>query len=248
MAIHDGHRQRMYEKLEQGGILAEHEWLELLLYTALPRRNTNELAHRLIEHFGSASKVFFGSQEALEEVEGVGTSVAASIRAIGHFFIRYKYEETARYTGKYEHQEFSNFVMQEYAHMPVEVVDLYLLGGDGRVKKRRRFTKDESEEVDVRPEEFAFILTLEEPAGVVVVHNHPSGDPKPSKKDEDTTKKCQVLCSMHNVMFCDHIICGRHGVYSYYLSGRMKEVGEEYSVDTIVGANDAKAGTEQKQE
>ena len=54
MAIHDGHRQRMYEKAEKG-VLAEHEWLEVLLFNAIPRRNTNDIAHALIAQFGSVA-------------------------------------------------------------------------------------------------------------------------------------------------------------------------------------------------
>ena len=69
MALHEGHRQRMYEKVEKDA-LADHEWLEVLLFGALPRKNTNELAHRLIAQFGSAIKVFFASREELQKVPG----------------------------------------------------------------------------------------------------------------------------------------------------------------------------------
>ena len=60
MSIHDGHRQRMYEKLKHNA-LAEHEWLEILLYGMQPRRNTNEVAHRLIQRYGRGERCGHGA-------------------------------------------------------------------------------------------------------------------------------------------------------------------------------------------
>ena len=67
MGIHDGHRDRMRDKLIKNGeeVLHDHEILEMLLYHSVPRKDTNELAHRLIEHFGSLSGVFSASVDAL---------------------------------------------------------------------------------------------------------------------------------------------------------------------------------------
>ena len=73
MGLHDGHRQRKRERfLKQGADgLADHEVLELLLYYAIPRRDTNELAHRLIQHFGTLDAVFQAPPEALMQVSGI---------------------------------------------------------------------------------------------------------------------------------------------------------------------------------
>lgn len=78
MGLHDGHRQRKRERfLKQGADgLADHEVLELLLYYAIPRRDTNELAHRLIQHFGTLDAVFQAPPEALMQVSGIGENAA----------------------------------------------------------------------------------------------------------------------------------------------------------------------------
>ena len=76
MQIHDGHRQRMYEKMKQNA-LAEHEWLEVLLYGMQPRRNTNEVAHRLLRRFGTVEDVLEASLEELQTVDGVGIKIAS---------------------------------------------------------------------------------------------------------------------------------------------------------------------------
>ena len=78
MGLHDGHRARKKEQFRQHGLdgFADHEVLELLLYYAIPRRDTNETAHRLLQKFGSLQNVFSAGTEELARVEGVGESAA----------------------------------------------------------------------------------------------------------------------------------------------------------------------------
>ena len=77
---HAGHRRRMIEKLKTDSLL-EHELLEVLLFNALPRRNTNDLAHKLLGEFGSVKEILSAPIEQLTKVEGVGESVAAKSAA-----------------------------------------------------------------------------------------------------------------------------------------------------------------------
>ena len=83
MGLHEGHRQRMYEKLKKNA-MEEHEWLEMLLFMSVPRRNTNDLSHRLIQRFGSVEEVLKASLEELQTVEGVGIQIAAHLKCIEH--------------------------------------------------------------------------------------------------------------------------------------------------------------------
>ncbi len=234
MALHDGHRKRMYEKAEKG-ILAEHEWLEVVLFGAIPRKNTNEIAHRLIARFGSAERVFFASMSELQEVEGVGASVAAQIRAIGHFFAQHRVAGELKFDGVFSTEAFLPFVKKAYADIYHEVVDIYLLDGECHVVKKQRFTVESICSVQVIPEDMATFILTEDVSGIVMVHNHPFGDALPSGTDDLMTKNCQMLCSMHNRLFCDHIIYAPSGIYSYYASGRMKEITKNYSVSSILG-------------
>ncbi len=229
MALHDGHRQRMYLKAEKDA-LEDHEWLEVLLFAALPRRNTNEIAHRLIAQFGSAYDVFFASMEDLQKVPGVGVSVAAHIRAIGHFFKKGQEKKEPKFVGEFSSRAFLPFVKERYKDELYEVVDLYLLDGNGRVMKRQRFSIDSICTVEVLPEDLSSFLLTKGALGAVMVHNHPFGEAVPSDADDAMTKNCQILCSINNRLLCDHIIYAPSGMYSYYLSGRMREISEAYSV------------------
>ena len=80
--LHSGHRQRLLDKIEQGNV-CEHEYLEALLFTALPRKNTNDIAHRLLAEFGDIENVLSAPISALQKVEGVGRNVASFLHIVG---------------------------------------------------------------------------------------------------------------------------------------------------------------------
>ena len=233
MQIHDGHRQRMYEKMKQNA-LAEHEWLEVLLYGMQPRRNTNEVAHRLLRRFGTVEDVLEASLEELQTVDGVGIQIASHLKCVQHFYRYYKKDTSGLFEDRYTVRGFFSFAKGQYLNIPYEVADLYLLDGEGYVIKKQGFTIENIATVLMKPEILSAFCLTKGAKGVVMVHNHPSGVPTPSEDDERMTKNMQVLCSMHNLLFCDHIICAKKGIYSYYLSGRLKDISKTYSIDTLI--------------
>ena len=235
MSIHDGHRARMYQKVEAGNF-SEHEWLELLLYPMLPRRDTNALAHRLLLRFGTADDMFHASMQDLQSVEGVGAAVAAHIKAIGHFMDK-RPEKRPMFTKAFTSEGFLPYVKKVYQSIPYEVVDFYLLDGYSHIVARQGFSAENLYKVQVMPEEVASFLLSKDVSGVVIVHNHPYGEATPSPKDDEMTKNLQMLCSMHNRLLCDHIIYATDGVYSYYSSGRLKEISQQFSFDKILRAS-----------
>lgn len=231
--IHGGHRQRMYEKLKQGA-LAEHEWLETLLFGMQPRRNTNEIAHRIIQRFGTVEDALTASLEELQTVEGVGVQIASHLKCIEHFYKKYKKDTSGMFQERYTPKAFLSFVKGLYTNMEYEVADMYLLDGDGFVIKKRGFTIKHISKVVMEPETLSTFCLTEGARGVILVHNHPRGEAIPSEDDDRMTKNMQVLCSMHNLLFCDHIICATNGLYSYYLSKRLAEISKTYSLDTLI--------------
>ena len=231
--MHDGHRQRMYEKMRKNA-LAEHEWLEALLYGMQPRRNTNNVAHRLIQRFGTTEDVLAASFEELQTVEGVGIQIAAHLKCIQHFYAYYKKDTSGIFEESYTVKGFCSFAKGLYSELPYEVAELYLLDGDGFMIKKQGFSSQNIFEVLMEPEILSAFCLTEGARGVVLVHNHPCGTPNPSKDDDRMTKNMQVLCSMHNLLFCDHVICSPEGVYSYYLSGRLRKISKEYSMGSLI--------------
>ncbi len=241
MSAHDGHRGRIIKKLDQD-ILLDHELLEVLLFNAQPRKNTNDIAHALLAKFGAIDDIFRATTQQLEEVDGVGQSIAAYLFCIGKFYKKYFDLNKKEYEGKYEASKFLPFVKRAYRNEPREVLDLYLLDAEGLVFEQYRFSVSSSFEVALKPEEMTALLLREKPSGIVMVHNHPTGNAFPSEKDEHVTSKLQLACSFHNVLLCDHVIYAPNGIYSYYLSGRLRDISNNYSVASIL-----EEGNERKQ-
>lgn len=241
MSLHDGHRQRMYEKVAKEGLF-EHEWLEVLLYAAIPRRNTNDIAHRLIQRFGSVMAVLEASMEELQAVTGIGKSAAAHLKCIYHFYKEYHNHAVRAYDGRFDSRSFLPYVKKTYETLPYEVVDLYLLDGDGQVIEKQGFSIESICTVRMVPEEITRYLLKEDAHGVVMVHNHLGGNATPSKHDDIMTKNIQMVCSIHNRLFCDHIIYAKNGMFSYYLSDRLARISKEFSVDTLIGGTDGNEG------
>ncbi len=242
MSEHAGHRRRIIQKLDKE-VLEEHELLEVLLFNALPRRNTNDLAHRLLARFGSIKEIFDATVYELSQVEGIGESVAAYLVCIGKFYKKYYAPAKESLPLRYQPEEFLAFVKTEYANLPHEVMDFYLLDKTGKILKRKRFSNVTAHQVTLNPAEITKYLLEQGVEGLVVAHNHPTGSPTPSKQDDEATTCIQVLCSTQNLLFCDHVIYADGGVYSYYKSGRMKNISTAYSMRNILkggqGGNNA---------
>ena len=243
---HDGHRMRLIAKLKEDN-LEEHEMLEVLLFNAIPRRNTNDLAHRLLAEFGSIKAMFEASIEQLQAVNGIGASVAAYLFVIGSFYKRNYKTVEIEYPEFFERDVFFPYVKSKYASMHREVLDFYFLAPDSKITGHKLFGNESFFNAEVAVEELAKLIVERAPAGVTVVHNHPLGKAEPSATDDQMTKQIQMLCSMHNVILCDHIIYAPNGVYSYYLDGKLKKISEEYSMSGIIFDKETKKADGRKE-
>ena len=230
---HYGHRQRIYDKFQNDGTLHEHELLEMLLFNAIPQKNTNDLAHRLLAEFKSIRGVFDASIEELQKVNGVGQSVAAYLSCVGLFYKKYYEFQNSCAPQVFETQSFIEFIKQEYAKEKTEVLDFFLVDKNRKIIHRERFSRDDVFKVEIKPQDFTKLLVDRHPAGFIMVHNHPFSSCAPSNTDNATTIQLQLVASFNNVLFCDHFIYGQDGVYSYYANGKMKEYSEKFSIGNV---------------
>ena len=221
--MHEGHRQRLIAKLEEG-TLCDHEYLEMLLFNALPRKNTNDIAHRLLAEFGSLNKVFAAKPEQLCKVEGVGKSVASYLQCLSLAIQAYVDKKIVALPKKFEPQSFLTFVKNQYESATKEILDMYFIDGEGAVYKRVGYTTQSLYSVIVEPDELVSTFLKEKTSGIVLVHTHPSGNMQPSAMDDKTTQNIQKLCYHNGVLLCDHVIYSSRGMYSYYLSGKLHEL------------------------
>ena len=232
--MHEGHRQRMLKRLlSSAESLQDHELLEVLLFYAIPRRNTNDLAHELIDRFGSLEGVFRATPEQLKQVKGVGDSTAALIRTVGLFASRLKSEKASE-IHLFNVGSFSSFLIKRYGNLRDEVLELFCIDANDRVKFIKDFTSYSGTQVKIPAGEVTALLASHRPFGLVLAHNHPNGSPLPSKEDDKFTAQLQVLCSINGTKVYDHIIVSGTEYYSYKLHGRMDDINRNFSIDSVL--------------
>ena len=233
--MHEGHRQRMLERLEKAeGSLQEHELLEILLFNAIPRKNTNELAHRLLSAFGSVRAVLQAGMKELSAIPGVGESTAAYLRIIGLFYERADLKAPEP-PAAFSFAAFRPYLAERFKDVKEEYVELYSLDARDCVKCVRRFSSEKPFRAAVEPKEISRFLVETKPAAMVAVHNHVEGPATPSREDDDFTAQLEILCSMHNVALRDHIICSPEGAFSYFFSGKLNELCARYNIGSVLG-------------
>jgi DNA repair protein RadC len=98
----------------------------------------------------------------------------------------------------------------------------------------KSFSLDDPTRVTINPDEFAALIVANKPSGLVIVHNHLKGTYLPSEMDDRATRQFALICSFHNVFLCDHYIYSPQGVYSYYQSGRLQEIAQEFAICSLV--------------
>ncbi len=231
---HEGHRKRILAKLEKDA-LEEHEYLEALLFYSIPRKNTNEIAHRLLATFNSIKGVFDASMSDLQKVEGIGVESAGFIHLLAQLAKSYRNEnERSRFPKRFVFETFKDYAYDYYIKQNEEVFDFYLLDKDSFILERHRFTSRAENFVEVAGEKVVSILNGASVKGLAVVHNHLKGNCAPSEADNLTTKRLQILCEFCNIIFCDHIIVSPVGVYSYYHMKKLEVINREYSSKNLI--------------
>lgn len=232
--MHEGHRQRMIERLKQDGAgLQDHELLEILLFYAIPRKNTNPLAHTLISAFGSLEGVLNASYEKLLSVDGIGENTATYLTALSNLAPRLDAKEKAM-PKVFSPHSFSEFLSSRLAACTEEVVEIYCLDHSHRIRFTKRFTSFKLDKVNIPPDEVSRLVAAQRPHSLVVAHNHPGAPATPSAADDRFTAQMQIICMMNGAVLDDHIIVGNNRPYSYFMSGKLETI-KKNCFENLVG-------------
>ncbi|MBU1335635.1 MAG: DNA repair protein RadC [Alphaproteobacteria bacterium] len=211
---HAGHRQRVRERfLKVGGdALEDYELLELALQLAIPRRDTKALAKTLLREFGSFSGVFNASQARLEKVDGLGASSVAHIKviqAVAARFGRDRIDSDKPILSSWS--QLIDYCRSQMAYESIEQFRILFLD------KKNRLIADEVQQtgtVDhtpVYPREVIKRALEHSATALILVHNHPSGDPSPSSADVRMTREISDIAKPLGITLHDHIIIGKSG-------------------------------------
>ncbi|HHY51806.1 MAG TPA: RadC family protein [Clostridiales bacterium] len=215
-AIHAGHRARVKEEFRQKGLehFPHHKVLELLLFYAIRRGDTNPTAHRLMERFGSLSGVFDAPMELLMEVEGVGLESATLIKLIPAIMRAYLDDKVDAKNMLKTCADAKEFVRYKFLGEEEERVLLVCMASNGKVIQSSWISQGTRRSVEFSP---AAVVRAALRCGAVkalLAHNHPDGICNPSSRDLRTTSILFEELARVGVGLMDHIIIAPDGVYS----------------------------------
>ena len=207
-SVHKNHRKRVKEKFLKHGLetFQEHEVLEMLLFYVIPRRDTNEIAHGLIDKFGSVKDVLNASYSSLSKVDGIGNEAACFIKLILGVVRRYV-ENREGFVNKFSTRvEINDYLANKFVGRSEEMVAIVLLDAKKKVLYEGVISDGTHNKVHMNTRRLIELISFYNAAAIAIAHNHPSGVALPSKEDIDTTKRLKFLFDSLNVYFIDHII------------------------------------------
>ena len=208
MGIHDGHREKMRQRYLKSGLegFADHEALELLLYYAIPRRDTNPIAHALMERYGSLSAVLTAPVEDLRKVEGVGESAAILLRLAPQLYQKARLSDAEQETVLNSVDRVGAYLLQRFIGERREVVYQLCLDRKGKLLACKRLGEGGVASADLDSRKLMENAILTSASVVILAHNHPSGVALPSGEDYAATTRVQQALATIGVELADHII------------------------------------------
>ena len=206
--LHENHRARMQERVARDGLesLAEHEALEYLLFLAIPRKDTNELAHRLIQHFGDFCKVMEAEPEELQRVEGIGPRSANLIHTVMAFNRYYALKKRKRRTALDAAERAAEYVKPLFLGKQNELLYLILLDDKCRPVRDMRIAEGVPNRVHVDARKLLRDVARTDATCGILAHNHPTGLALPSEADVIATAGVMKALEPLGVSIIDHII------------------------------------------
>lgn len=221
MSIHDGHRQRLKERFLRDGLdgFTDIQALELLLFYAIPRQDTNPIAHALLEKFGSFSNVLDAPPEKLTEVDGIREHAAALIKTVQALSRYYDLDKVKQETALPTIEDCGRYLIPFFKNRKNETVFLLSLDAKLKVLDCREVGEGSINYASI-PVRRVVEMALDTGAtSVVLAHNHPSGIAVPSADDIQTTRRLAAALSAVEIVLVDHIVVADDDYVSMAQSG-----------------------------
>ena len=227
MSIHDGHRQRLKTRFCQEGMdhFSEYEALELLLYYAIPRKDTNPIAHALIDHFGSLSQVLDASVEELEQVSGISRNVAVLMKLVTEMGRMYMVKRAETNQSLQTIKECGEYLKPYFFGRVNETVFLLCLDAKCKVIRCRKVGEGSVNSANVPIRRIVEMALSANATSVVLAHNHPSGIALPSNEDVATTHRVAAALRTVDVILVDHIVVADDDFVSMVHTGHRFDEG-----------------------
>ncbi len=221
MAIHDGHRQRLKDRFLQEGLdnFTEVQALELLLFYCIPRQDTNPIAHRLLQQFGTLAQVLEAPVEELEKVEGMGRNAAIYLQLVLQTGRYYQVSRSMQSKILTTIDQCGAYLCPFFMGRRNETVFLLCLDSKCKVLCCKELGEGSVNSAAVPIRRIVETALAANASTVVLAHNHPTGLALPSNEDVATTRRLGIALDAVDITLIDHIIVAEDDFVSLAQSG-----------------------------
>lgn len=214
-----GHRQRLRQRflLGEGRDMADYELLELLLTLAIPRRDVKPLAKKLIQTFGNFANVITAPEHALNKITGIKENSVTVLKLIKVAAQRLSWQNLAsdELPVLFNIDCLIDYCRSAIAYSEVEELHLLYLDAKLKIIGSELIQRGSVTAVSASPREIVKTAINKNATGLIMVHNHPSGSPKPSDNDIILTNKVEQACHLMGIKLHEHIIITRSDYFSF---------------------------------
>lgn len=225
--IHAGHRNRLRSEILASSDptnIPEHKLLEMLLFYGIPQKDTNLIAHELIDKFGSFSAVFEADAAELAAVKGMTKNAAALIKLmipLAKIYIKQRYEPSHIFTNI---NDIGNYIFMQYLGVTNERLCVMFLDDLGKMLAFETVSEGSMEAVGVNIRTIAQRALQLKSNLIILAHNHPGSIAVPSAEDVAITANCKEALNLLSIRICDHIIVGADDFVSMAQSNEYREL------------------------
>ena len=221
MGLHDGHRNRLKNRFLNEGLtnFEDHNVLELLLFYSIPRSDTNEIAHELLNKFGSLHGVFEAGMEDLMSVNGISRHSAVLIKMIPELFVVYGRDKVRDIRKINSSDDAKQFFIPRFYGKVREEVQIVLLDDKMNIIKWVKIYEGSVNSANVPIRKIVEIAIENRATNVIIAHNHPTGLILPSKDDLRATAKVREALALVDIKLLDHVIVSDNEAASLKDSG-----------------------------
>lgn len=212
----EGHRKRLRERFLKAGrnALADYELLELLLSYSIPRKDTKPVAKALLQKFENVLNVFQQPRNRLMEIKGVGPQTATFLHVVQACLTRSRETEVERYLSISGPDDIFSFVRLHLGQRSEECIYAFYLNEARRVVHHTEVATGTVDRAPLYPREILKPALLHNATAIILAHNHPDGQPVPSDKDLEMTRKLEEIAAPLGILLLDHMIVTRLQAYS----------------------------------
>ncbi len=211
-----GHRKRLQQKfLKSSSSVADYELLELILFWSIPRKDIKPLAKQLLNQFGSLNNIINTNPEKILNIIAVNKNVANNFAVLRELIRRILQNKVIKENVISSWNALVDYLKVSMGNMNVEQFRILFLNKKNILLADELQSSGTVDQTSVYPREIVKRVLFYEATAIILVHNHPSGDPTPSKSDIDLTKQIADACAVINVIIHDHVIISSTKFYSF---------------------------------